>query len=137
MLLSFAAFLAPLAQLAEQRTLNPRVRGSSPWRRTRIELVLLLSLCHCVCRNLGHQAIFMNHASCAVAPEDPEVDAGHAAITSGTVPKTRPRARQPSMIAGSAATVCDLSPPPSCSTMMEPGCVAARTDSAMYSVPGR
>src|SRR5215472_8003 len=26
--------LAPLAQLAEQRTLNPRVRGSSPWRRT-------------------------------------------------------------------------------------------------------
>src|SRR5690606_10818957 len=25
---------APLAQLAEQRTLNPRVRGSSPWRRT-------------------------------------------------------------------------------------------------------
>src|SRR5215469_1735514 len=26
---------APLAQLAEQRTLNPRVRGSSPWRRTR------------------------------------------------------------------------------------------------------
>src|SRR5689334_4469769 len=27
---------APLAQLAEQRTLNPRVRGSSPWRRTRL-----------------------------------------------------------------------------------------------------
>src|SRR5205814_3647474 len=27
--------VAPLAQLAEQRTLNPRVRGSSPWRRTR------------------------------------------------------------------------------------------------------
>src|SRR2546430_1023779 len=26
---------APLAQLAEQRTLNPRVRGSSPSRRTR------------------------------------------------------------------------------------------------------
>src|SRR4029453_9511608 len=25
---------APLAQLAEQRTLNPRVRGSSPWRGT-------------------------------------------------------------------------------------------------------
>ena len=25
---------APLAQLAEQRTLNPRVQGSSPWRRT-------------------------------------------------------------------------------------------------------
>jgi hypothetical protein len=30
--------LAPLAQLAEQRTLNPRVRGSSPWRRTRSDL---------------------------------------------------------------------------------------------------
>src|SRR6202161_2830516 len=30
---------APLAQLAEQRTLNPRVRGSSPWRRTRDDLV--------------------------------------------------------------------------------------------------
>ena len=29
---------APLAQLAEQRTLNPRVRGSSPWRRTRFDL---------------------------------------------------------------------------------------------------
>ena len=29
---------APLAQLAEQRTLNPRVRGSSPWRRTRTDL---------------------------------------------------------------------------------------------------
>src|SRR5690242_10683737 len=40
MLLSFAAFLAPLAQLAEQRTLNPRVRGSSPWRRTRTDLPL-------------------------------------------------------------------------------------------------
>ena len=26
---------APLAQLAEQQTLNLRVRGSSPWRRTR------------------------------------------------------------------------------------------------------
>ena len=26
---------APLAQLAEQRTLNPKVRGSIPWRRTR------------------------------------------------------------------------------------------------------
>src|SRR6202012_4952847 len=25
---------APLAQLAEQQTLNLRVRGSSPWRRT-------------------------------------------------------------------------------------------------------
>ncbi len=25
---------APLAQLVEQRTLNPRVQGSSPWRRT-------------------------------------------------------------------------------------------------------
>jgi hypothetical protein len=33
---------APLAQLAEQRTLNPRVRGSSPWRRTRTDLVLYL-----------------------------------------------------------------------------------------------
>ena len=31
---------APLAQLAEQRTLNPRVRGSSPWRRTRTGLAL-------------------------------------------------------------------------------------------------
>src|SRR5262249_7469606 len=31
---------APLAQLAEQRTLNPRVRGSSPWRRTRADLSL-------------------------------------------------------------------------------------------------
>src|SRR5262249_58402990 len=32
---------APLAQLAEQRTLNPRVRGSSPWRRTRSEQQIL------------------------------------------------------------------------------------------------
>src|SRR5271169_3042366 len=31
---------APLAQLAEQRTLNPRVRGSSPWRRTGTDLGL-------------------------------------------------------------------------------------------------
>ncbi len=35
--LAFSA-IAPLAQLAEQRTLNPRVRGSSPWRRTRPDL---------------------------------------------------------------------------------------------------
>ena len=35
---------APLAQLAEQQTLNLRVRGSSPWRRTYPELVFLLSL---------------------------------------------------------------------------------------------
>src|SRR6202034_1277839 len=34
---------APLAQLAEQRTLNPRVRGSSPWRRTRPDLGFLHS----------------------------------------------------------------------------------------------
>ena len=27
--------------IAEQRTLNPRVRGSSPWRRTRAELGIL------------------------------------------------------------------------------------------------
>ena len=33
--------IAPLAQLAEQRTLNPRVRGSSPWRRTRTDLGFL------------------------------------------------------------------------------------------------
>jgi hypothetical protein len=31
---------APLAQLAEQQTLNLRVRGSSPWRRTRDDLGL-------------------------------------------------------------------------------------------------
>jgi hypothetical protein len=35
---SITAVHAPLAQLAEQRTLNPRVRGSSPWRRTRNDL---------------------------------------------------------------------------------------------------
>ena len=37
---TITAFYAPLAQLAEQRTLNPRVRGSSPWRRTRTDLAL-------------------------------------------------------------------------------------------------
>ena len=37
-LLTSACSQAPLAQLAEQRTLNPRVRGSSPWRRTRSDL---------------------------------------------------------------------------------------------------
>jgi hypothetical protein len=31
---------APLAQLAEQQTLNLRVRGSSPWRRTHSDLGL-------------------------------------------------------------------------------------------------
>src|SRR5207248_9724550 len=36
---TITALQAPLAQLAEQRTLNPRVRGSSPWRRTRPDLV--------------------------------------------------------------------------------------------------
>src|SRR5215472_3233025 len=41
MLLPSLGCNAPLAQLAEQRTLNPRVRGSSPWRRTRAELVFL------------------------------------------------------------------------------------------------
>jgi hypothetical protein len=39
-LLTSACSQAPLAQLAEQRTLNPRVRGSSPWRRTRSEQAL-------------------------------------------------------------------------------------------------
>ena len=38
LLLTSASQLAPLAQLAEQRTLNPRVRGSSPWRRTPSDL---------------------------------------------------------------------------------------------------
>jgi hypothetical protein len=38
LLRSQAIAVAPLAQLAEQRTLNPRVRGSSPWRRTRTDL---------------------------------------------------------------------------------------------------
>jgi hypothetical protein len=37
---TITGLLAPLAQLAEQRTLNPRVRGSSPWRRTRPDLSL-------------------------------------------------------------------------------------------------
>ena len=37
---SITAFQAPLAQLAEQQTLNLRVRGSSPWRRTHPYLVL-------------------------------------------------------------------------------------------------
>ena len=35
---SMARHDAPLAQLAEQQTLNLRVRGSSPWRRTRPDL---------------------------------------------------------------------------------------------------
>ena len=39
---------APLAQLAEQRTLNPRVRGSSPWRRTRNDLGFHCSRSFCV-----------------------------------------------------------------------------------------
>src|ERR1700743_898552 len=34
-LATIAQVHAPLAQLAEQQTLNLRVRGSSPWRRTR------------------------------------------------------------------------------------------------------
>ena len=38
LLTSARCLRAPLAQLAEQRTLNPRVRGSSPWRRTRSDL---------------------------------------------------------------------------------------------------
>jgi hypothetical protein len=33
----WAVSLAPLAQLAEQLTLNQRVRGSSPWRRTLVK----------------------------------------------------------------------------------------------------
>ena len=37
---SITAFQAPLAQLAEQQTLNLRVRGSSPWRRTHPGLAL-------------------------------------------------------------------------------------------------
>jgi hypothetical protein len=38
LLLRSHAFQAPLAQLAEQQTLNLRVRGSSPWRRTGTDL---------------------------------------------------------------------------------------------------
>ena len=34
--------LAPLAQLAEQQTLNLRVRGSSPWRRTPLTSAFVL-----------------------------------------------------------------------------------------------
>ncbi len=40
LLATIISFHAPLAQLAEQRTLNPRVRGSSPWRRTRSDLAV-------------------------------------------------------------------------------------------------
>ena len=41
-LASIAEVRAPLAQLAEQQTLNLRVRGSSPWRRTHSDLGLYL-----------------------------------------------------------------------------------------------
>src|SRR5450631_2378418 len=37
-LASISGVHAPLAQLAEQQTLNLRVRGSSPWRRTMSDL---------------------------------------------------------------------------------------------------
>src|SRR5450755_238008 len=39
-LASISEVHAPLAQLAEQQTLNLRVRGSSPWRRTYSDLAL-------------------------------------------------------------------------------------------------
>jgi hypothetical protein len=39
---------APLAQLAEQLTLNQRVRGSSPWRRTLPDLRFRLKAHHVV-----------------------------------------------------------------------------------------
>jgi hypothetical protein len=42
-LLPLGTFQAPLAQLAEQQTLNLRVRGSSPWRRTHSDLGFYLS----------------------------------------------------------------------------------------------
>jgi hypothetical protein len=45
---------APLAQLAEQRTLNPRVRGSSPWRRTRTDLGLYRSRLFFMCPFCPH-----------------------------------------------------------------------------------
>src|SRR5450432_3692255 len=38
---------APLAQLAEQQTLNLRVRGSSPWRRTMSDLAFYDSWAAC------------------------------------------------------------------------------------------
>jgi hypothetical protein len=40
---------APLAQLAEQQTLNLRVRGSSPWRRTHSDLGFYRSRSFFVC----------------------------------------------------------------------------------------
>src|SRR5215469_18977313 len=48
---------APLAQLAEQRTLNPRVRGSSPWRRT--------------CKNSVHRRLVVERVRERVAPFGP------------------------------------------------------------------
>src|SRR5258707_14465663 len=76
---SIAEVLAPLAQLAEQRTLNPRVRGSSPWRRTRPDLVFLPSPAPSE-RPLGAGGCSMAarlHGSCTRGAGDKRCGCGH------------------------------------------------------------
>ena len=59
---------APLAQLAEQLTLNQRVRGSSPWRRTIQPQVRLLLTCG-FCVSWIVWSIFFLSTVDVVAPE--------------------------------------------------------------------
>ncbi len=53
-LASITEVRAPLAQLAEQQTLNLRVRGSSPWRRTHSDLGFYRSGSDVVCPICPH-----------------------------------------------------------------------------------
>jgi hypothetical protein len=78
---------APLAQLAEQRTLNPRVRGSSPWRRTRTDLGFYRSRSFFSCPFCPHVCSMFARVH---GPSNPGlVKNGHPAARSGG---TRPQA---------------------------------------------
>jgi hypothetical protein len=64
---------APLAQLAEQRTLNPRVRGSSPWRRTHDDLGFspLQVIFMCLFCPRGRSVVARAHCARAHGPSNP------------------------------------------------------------------
>ena len=73
---------APLAQLAEQLTLNQRVRGSSPWRRTIVMSRDMLIGCPGTCLFLG-EFVTLRHAAFSVSGAWSGFDAAGLAVFVG------------------------------------------------------
>ena len=80
---------APLAQLAEQQTLNLRVRGSSPWRRTSDDLGFYRSRSFFMC------PFIPMFAPCLLARTDPAIQACQNGLYRCPVRGVRPGTRRP------------------------------------------